>query len=186
MVPSRICASALVATFVLGQSAQAQSQIRSAMKFPDPRAIRASVRAPHAGTLGASRGGLRLPAMNHAGSGCRDNDLREALLRGISETGVPTIETSWVPASKTIRIARRYQIARPALQCMFEPAHLSARTNPPRSFSDCGRRRDRRLWPPTRTKRREALLLVSVHRGGRIFASERRPPASLRAGDFLD
>jgi len=49
--------------------------------------------------------------------------LREALLRGISETGVPTIETAWVPASKQSEIGPTFtKIAKPTLQCMFEPA----------------------------------------------------------------
>ena len=51
------------------------------------------------------------------------DDLREALLRGISETGVPTIETAWVPASKQSEIGPTFtKIAKPTLQCMFEPA----------------------------------------------------------------
>jgi hypothetical protein len=33
---------------------------------------------------------------------------REALLRGISETGVPTIETQWVPASKQSEIGATF------------------------------------------------------------------------------
>jgi hypothetical protein len=52
-----------------------------------------------------------------------DNDLREALLRGISETGVPTIETDWVPLAKQSEIGATFtKIAKPTLQCMFEPA----------------------------------------------------------------
>ena len=52
-----------------------------------------------------------------------DADLREALLRGISETGVPTIETAWVPPSKQSEIGPTFtKIAKPTLQCMFEPA----------------------------------------------------------------
>ena len=51
-----------------------------------------------------------------------DPDLREALLRGIGETGVPTIETDWVPASKQSEIGATFsKIAKPTLQCMFEP-----------------------------------------------------------------
>ena len=49
-------------------------------------------------------------------------DLREALLRGIGETGVPTIETDWVPPSKQSQIGATFtKIAKPTLQCMFEP-----------------------------------------------------------------
>jgi hypothetical protein len=45
------------------------------------------------------------------------------LLRGISETGVPTIETAWVPPSKQSEIGPTFtKIAKPTLQCMFEPA----------------------------------------------------------------
>ena len=52
-----------------------------------------------------------------------DPDLREALLRGISETGVPTIETDWVPPSKQSEIGATFtKIAKPTLQCMFEPS----------------------------------------------------------------
>jgi hypothetical protein len=52
-----------------------------------------------------------------------DTDLREALLRGISETGVPTIETDWVPPSKQSEIGATFtKIAKPTLQCMFEPS----------------------------------------------------------------
>jgi hypothetical protein len=57
-----------------------------------------------------------------AAGAVEDTDLREALLRGISETGVPTIETDWVPPSKQSEIGAIFtKIARPTLQCMFEP-----------------------------------------------------------------
>jgi len=49
-----------------------------------------------------------------------DTDLRSALLRGISETGVPTIENEWC-LRKTISIAAFTKVAKPTLQCMFEP-----------------------------------------------------------------
>ena len=46
------------------------------------------------------------------------------VLRGISETGVPTIETEWVPPSKQSEIGATFtKIAKPTLQCMFEPAN---------------------------------------------------------------
>lgn len=51
-----------------------------------------------------------------------DQDLREALLRGISETGVPTIEAEWLPATKRAEIGPTFtRIAKPALTCMFDP-----------------------------------------------------------------
>ena len=43
-----------------------------------------------------------------------DIDLREALFRGIGETGVPTIESEWVPASKQAEIEPTFtKIAKP-------------------------------------------------------------------------
>ena len=60
---------------------------------------------------------------DHAASVVEDADLRSALLRGISETGVPTIETDWVPASKRSEIGATFtKVARPTLQCMFQPS----------------------------------------------------------------
>ena len=60
---------------------------------------------------------------DHAAAAIEDSDLRAALLRGISETGVPTIESDWVPASKRSEIGATFtKIAKPTLQCMFEPA----------------------------------------------------------------
>lgn len=61
---------------------------------------------------------------DHAAAMVEDADLREALLRGISETGVPTIEIDWVPAPKRAEIGPTFtKIAKPALQCMFDPAN---------------------------------------------------------------
>lgn len=59
---------------------------------------------------------------DHAAAMVDDVDLREALLRGIGETGVPTIEVEWVPPAKQSQIAATFtRIAKPALQCMFDP-----------------------------------------------------------------
>ena len=59
---------------------------------------------------------------DYAAAAVEDADLRSALLRGISETGVPTIETEWVPPAKRSEIGATFtKVARPTLQCMFEP-----------------------------------------------------------------
>jgi hypothetical protein len=59
---------------------------------------------------------------DYAVAGIEDSDLREAVLRGISETGVPTIESEWVPPSKRSEISDTFtKIAKPTLQCMFDP-----------------------------------------------------------------
>jgi hypothetical protein len=119
----RICAAALVATFVVGESAQAQSQIRSAMRMPDPRNDFVRLCAPHMLGRWAHPEEVCGCLHDHAAAVVEDQDLRAALLRGISETGVPTIETEWVPVSKQSEIGPTFtKIARPTLQCMFDPA----------------------------------------------------------------
>jgi hypothetical protein len=81
------------------------------------------MRASHDGALGASGKRLRLPARLRRRRR-QDSDLREAVLRGISETGVPTIETDWVPPAKRSEIGATFtQIAKPTLQCMFAPSN---------------------------------------------------------------
>ena len=117
----RIGAIALVASIILAGSGQAQ--VRS-LKVPDPRDEFVRMCAPHMLGRWAHPEEVCGCLHDHAAAVVEDNDLREALLRGISETGVPTIETQWVPASKQSEIGATFtKIAKPTLQCMFEPAH---------------------------------------------------------------
>ncbi|PZA12543.1 hypothetical protein DNX69_09200 [Rhodopseudomonas palustris] len=59
---------------------------------------------------------------DHAAAMVPDSDLRQALLRGIRESGVPTIDNNWVPQTKRSEISATFTlIAKPALQCMFDP-----------------------------------------------------------------
>jgi hypothetical protein len=118
---ARICAAAFVATFVLHTPALAQARAR--IKLPDPRGEFVRQCAPHMLGRWAHPEEVCGCLHDHAVAVVEDNDLREALLRGISETGVPTIETEWVPASKLSEIGPTFtKIAKPTLQCMFEPA----------------------------------------------------------------
>ena len=128
----RICAAAIVASFVVGSSAQAQAQqpqvpgqqiqFRSVLKLPDPRGEFVRLCAPHMVGRWAHPESVCGCLHDHAAAAVEDTDLREALLRGISETGVPTIETEWVPPSKQSEIGATFtKIAKPTLQCMFEP-----------------------------------------------------------------
>ena len=141
----RISAAA-VASFILGGAAQAQVeqtkigqipvqqvqiqsshvrqiQFRALQKLPDARAEFVRQCAPHMVGRWAHPEAVCGCLHDHAAAAVEDNDLREALLRGISETGVPTIETEWVPASKQSEIGATFtKIATPTLQCMFEPA----------------------------------------------------------------
>jgi hypothetical protein len=119
----RIAAVAFLGATVLAQSAQAQSQVRVAIKMPDPRADFVRQCAPHMLGRWAHPEEVCGCLHDHAVAVIEDEDLREALLRGISETGVPTIESEWVPASKQSEIGPTFtKIAKPTLQCMFEPA----------------------------------------------------------------
>ena len=112
---------AAVATVFAAQSAQAQSW--SWKKLPDPRGEFVRLCAPHMVGRWAHPESVCICLHDHALADIKDNDMREALLRGISETGVPAIENDWVPAAKRPEINVVFtQIARPTLQCLFDPA----------------------------------------------------------------
>ena len=129
----RIC-SAVILSFLLSGAAQAQGQIqvqfpppqttfRSLFKVPDPRGEFVRLCSPHMVGRWAHPESVCGCLHDYVAATVEDADLREALLRGISETGVPTIETAWVPPSKQSEIGPTFtKIAKPTLQCMFDPA----------------------------------------------------------------
>jgi hypothetical protein len=115
--------SATVAIGMVIAGSAAQAQVRSPTKLPDPRGEFMRQCAPHMLGRWAHPEAVCSCLHDHAAAMVEDSDLREALLRGISETGVPTIETDWVPAAKRSEIGATFtKIAKPTLQCMFEPA----------------------------------------------------------------
>jgi hypothetical protein len=130
----RIFSAAMLASLLTGSSAQAQVQspvqfqppqtsFRSLFKVPDPRGEFVRLCAPHMVGRWAHPESVCGCLHDYAAATVDDPDLREALLRGISETGVPTIETAWVPASKQSEIGPTFtKIAKSTLQCMFDPA----------------------------------------------------------------
>ena len=119
----RIGAASFVAILALNHPALAQATIRTAMHLSDPRSDFVRQCAPHMLGRWAHPEEVCGCLQDHAAAVVEDNDLRDALLRGISETGVPTIENDWVPASKRSEIGPTFtKIAKPTLQCMFEPA----------------------------------------------------------------
>jgi hypothetical protein len=130
----RICSAVILSFLLHSGSAQAQAQVqlqfqppqtsfRSLFKVPDPRGEFVRLCAPHMVGRWAHPESVCGCLHDYAAAKVEDADLREALLRGISETGVPTIETAWVPASKQSEIGPTFtKIAKPTLQCMFEPA----------------------------------------------------------------
>jgi hypothetical protein len=118
-----LISSLVVMTLGISASAQsAQAQIWSWKKLPDPRGEFVRLCAPHMVARWAHPESVCMCLHDYALSTVEDPDLREALLRGISETGVPTIENEWIPASKQPLISATFtRIAKPTLQCMFEP-----------------------------------------------------------------
>lgn len=104
-------------------SAPVQAQVRSPNKLPDQRADFVRHCAPHMLGRWAHPEQVCTCLHDYAAAAVEDDDLREALLRGIGERGVPTIETDWVPPSKHAEIGPTFtRIAKPTLQCMFDPA----------------------------------------------------------------
>jgi hypothetical protein len=109
---------------VIAGSAQAQVPTRSLLKFSDPRAEFVRQCTPHMVGRWAHPESVCGCLHDYAVATVEDADLRDALLRGISETGVPTIEAGWVPPSKQSEIGPTFtKIAKPTLQCMFEPSN---------------------------------------------------------------
>lgn len=117
----RFCALAFAIAALMTQAAQGQA--RPPLRLPDPRADFVRQCAPHMLGRWAHPEEVCGCLHDHAVAIIEDHDLREALLRGISETGVPTIETGWVPLAKQSEIGPTFtKIAKPTLQCMFDPA----------------------------------------------------------------
>src|ERR1051326_5814493 len=91
---------AVILALCLGGVAQAQVQfqptpqttMRSLFKLPDPRGEFVRLCAPHMVGRWAHPESVCSCLHDYVAATVEDTDLREALLRGISETGVPTIE----------------------------------------------------------------------------------------------
>ena len=101
----------------------ASAQFCDWKKLPDPRGEFVRLCAPHMVGRSAHPESVCLCLHDYALATIADSDMREALMRGISETGVPTIENAWIPREKRPLISTTFNtIARPTLQCMFAPA----------------------------------------------------------------
>jgi len=98
-------------------------QARPTARLPDPRGEFVRQCAPHMLGRWAHPEEVCSCLHDNAAAVVEDADLREALLRGISETGVPSIESDWLPPDKQAEIGPTFtKIAKPALRCMFETA----------------------------------------------------------------
>src|SRR3954452_14870431 len=95
----RLCAVIIVVLSV-SASHSAQAQIRKPLKLSDPRGDFVRQCAPHMLGRWAHPEEVCGCLHDHAAGIVGDNDWRQALLRVIGETRVPTIETDWVPAAK--------------------------------------------------------------------------------------
>src|ERR1700709_1510301 len=116
----RISAVATVVSVILAGSTRAQ--LLRGFGFRDPRDEFVRQCVPHMQGRWAHPESVCGCLHDYAAASVEDSDLREALLRGISETGVPTIETDWVPPAKRSEISATFtKIAKPTLQCMFAP-----------------------------------------------------------------
>ena len=93
-----ICWVVVFAWFVLGRPARARA--RSLMKPSDPRGEFVRLCAPQMAARWEHPESVCGCLHDYVAAAVEDVDLRPALLRGIGETGVPTIEIEWAPASK--------------------------------------------------------------------------------------
>ena len=127
MIKVQLAAVTYLLIFFLGfgsHAAHAQLWDASGLrKLPDRRAEFVGQCVPHMVGRWAHPNSVCACLHDHAVAAVEDQDLREALLRGISERGVPSIDKDWVPAAKQSLISATFsQIAKPALQCMYDPA----------------------------------------------------------------
>ena len=124
----RISTVTSVAFVIIAGSAQAQ--VRTLISPSDPRGEFVHQCVPHMVGRWAHPETVCGCLHDYAVASVEDTDLREAVLRGISETGVPTIETDWVPPSKRAEIGATFtKIAKPTLQCMFSPSNGPTTSN---------------------------------------------------------
>jgi hypothetical protein len=109
-----------IATFLLLQTGVSHAQFRPFSQMPDPRGEFIRLCAPY-----------MIKRSDHPEAVCDclhkqalaiidDIDMRDALLYGISETGVPTIDKSWLPGPKRNQIDLTLtRIAQPTMICIY-------------------------------------------------------------------
>ena len=113
---------------LLAASPDANAQVWDWNSLPDPRGEFIRLCAPHLASRWAHPESVCLCLHDTALATVSDPDLRHALMRGIAETGVPTIENAWVPAAKLPQLSATFDIiAQPTLHCMFTQDGLAGR-----------------------------------------------------------
>lgn len=119
---------AIVMIATLSAPATARAYLWDWRTLPDPRGEFVRLCAPHMVSRWAHPEAICQCLHDSAIAAVADTDLRHALMRGVAETGVPTIESAWVPPAKLPQLNATFDgIAKPTLQCMFTQNGLAGR-----------------------------------------------------------
>ena len=113
---------------LLTGSTGTKAQVWDWKSLADPRGEFVRLCAPHMVSRWAHPEAICQCLHDSALASVVNTDLRYALMRGIAETGVPSMENAWVPTAKlSQRNATFDAIAQPTLQCMFKQSGLAGR-----------------------------------------------------------
>ncbi len=111
---------AATAALLIALGTPAQAQFRSFSRMPDPRGEFIRLCAPYMIKRSSHPESVCDCLHRQAVSMVEDVDVRDALLYGISETGVPTIDRSWLPPVKEQQIDPTLtRIAQPTMTCIY-------------------------------------------------------------------
>lgn len=111
---------AVAASLLMAFGASAQAQFRPFSRMPDPRGEFIRLCAPYMIKRSSHPETVCDCLHRQAVTIVDDVDVRDALLYGISETGVPTIDRSWLPPVKEQQIDPTLtQIAQPTMACIY-------------------------------------------------------------------
>lgn len=112
--------SSIVAVLLIALSAPAVAQSHSFSRMPDPRGEFIRLCAPSMVKRSAHPEAVCDCLHRQAVAMVDDVEVRDALLYGISETGVPTIDKAWLPPTKEQQIDPTLtRIAAPTMACIY-------------------------------------------------------------------
>lgn len=110
----------LVASFLLLHVDTSHAQVRPFSQMPDPRGEFIRLCAPYMIKRSAHPEAVCDCLHRQANAIIDDIEVRDALLYGISETGVPTIDKTWLPYTKRGEIdATLTRMAQPTMTCIY-------------------------------------------------------------------
>jgi hypothetical protein len=116
-MPNALAAAAVIAGVLAGSAQAAPTPITT------ERDLFVSVCTPRMSARIANKPEVVCGCLHdNAVSREEDSELRLALIRGVEETGVPSIQYAWVPSKSHQRVvAALDKVAAPTLACMFGP-----------------------------------------------------------------